>query len=73
MAEEGRTGAEVVLSRLLTRLKSGVEVLKLANAGLCMRRACVAKLREGPEWDGSKDDECCCLVLVEEVSSDMRR
>jgi len=39
MAEEGKTGAEVVLSRLLTRLMSGIEVLKLASAGLCMRRA----------------------------------
>lgn len=48
IAEDGRTGAEVVLSRLLTRLRSGVEVLKLASAGLCMRKACVAKLRDDP-------------------------
>jgi hypothetical protein len=70
MAEEGNTGAEVVLSRLLIRLRSGVEVLKLASAGLCMRRAWVAKLRDDPECDG---DECCCLLLVEGLSSDMRR
>lgn len=70
MAEEGRTGADVVLSRFLTRVKSGVELLKPASAGLCMRRACVAKLRVEPVCEES---ECGCLVLATVDSSDIRR